>query len=48
MTEQSSARKLTKKDLFDGSQHDNNHGKGFSYNIENNQKKYSYRQKVKP
>lgn len=48
MFEQFNTRKLTMKDLVDSSQHNNNHSKEYSYSIENNQKKYSHTQKVKP
>jgi hypothetical protein len=47
MDEQFTTRKLTIGDLIDDGQ-PNNNNKGYSYKIENNQKKYSAHQKCKP
>lgn len=51
MENKSNSRKLTMKDLvddFDGDLDNSSNNKNYSYKIENNQKKYSHTQKIKP
>ena len=47
MSEQFNTRKLSTEDLINDFQY-NSHNREFSYSIENNQKKYSHTQKIKP
>ena len=45
MEEQFNTKKISIEDLIDNTQHNNI---SFSYKIENNQQKYSHKQKCKP